>query len=134
MKKRKLLQVSLLGSLVTGFLVTPITVLADVVTTSNTEEIKNIETVDSAETLTSISNEKEVISLESVEEASSSTIESTVETTEKMDSVIESSEKETKDVKEQKVNLEYSAHIQTIGWQDFVKDGEMAGTVGKILL
>lgn len=133
MKKRKLLQISLLGSLVAGFLVAPVMTLADVVTKSDTEEIKNVETIDSSEMMTSVSSEEEVNSSESIEEASSSTIESTVETTEKTDSVTESSEKETKDVKEQKINLEYSAHVQNIGWQDFVKNGEMAGTVGKNL-
>lgn len=29
------------------------------------------------------------------------------------------------------VSLEYKVHVQNIGWQDWVKDGELAGTTGK---
>ena len=30
-------------------------------------------------------------------------------------------------------NVTYSAHIQNIGWQDWKKDGEISGTIGKKL-
>lgn len=29
------------------------------------------------------------------------------------------------------VGIEYSTHVENIGWQDFVKDGAMCGTSGK---
>ena len=38
---------------------------------------------------------------------------------------------EKEDSEEQTIGVEYQAHVQTYGWQDFVKDGELAGTEGK---
>ena len=38
-----------------------------------------------------------------------------------------------KDTITRKVSVSYSGHVQNIGWQDAVKDGEMAGTNGKSL-
>ena len=34
-------------------------------------------------------------------------------------------------VENKKLNVCYSTHVQSIGWQDSVKDGQLAGTVGK---
>jgi len=33
----------------------------------------------------------------------------------------------------EKYDIKYRAHVQTIGWQDWVKNGEIAGTTGKSL-
>ena len=38
---------------------------------------------------------------------------------------------EKEDSEEQTIGVEYQVHVQTYGWQDFVKDGELAGTEGK---
>ncbi|MFZ6625784.1 C39 family peptidase [Vagococcus fluvialis] len=129
MKKRKLIQISLLTSLLAGFLVAPINSVAEVVTSSNSRDVETIDSIDENETRTSISSIEEIQTSESSssEEIIQSTVESVVENN-NSDELVEK-----KSVKEEKINLKYSAHVQNIGWQDFVNNGEMAGTVGRNL-
>lgn len=126
MKNRKILKISIISSLFTSFLVGPVTTLADVTVESSVEEIKTIDSFESTKSSTSNSTD-EIKETFTSEETLSSTIESTSDSEENaVTKKIEKSEIE-------KVNLRYSAHIQNIGWQDFVKNGEMAGTVGRNL-
>ena len=60
-------------------------------------------------------NEQEVISNENEEEIISN-----------------NNDEETQNV-EKKADISYTTHVQNIGWQKYVKNGEMAGTTGKSL-
>ena len=85
----------------------------------------------------SLNKEKKEVTEEPVEQSGLETIEKTAEVTSnettelpKTESTSETEEKPDEEP-EKEPSISYTTHIQDIGWQNQVKDGEMAGTEGQ---
>ena len=85
----------------------------------------------------SLNKEKKEVTEEHVEQSGLETIEKTAEVTSnettelpKTESTSETEEKPDEEP-EKEPSISYTTHIQDIGWQNQVKDGEMAGTEGQ---
>ena len=85
----------------------------------------------------SLNKEKKEVTEEPVEQSGLETIEKTAEVTSnettelpKKESTSETKEKPDEEP-EKEPSISYTTHIQDIGWQNQVKDGEMAGTEGQ---
>ena len=85
----------------------------------------------------SLNKEKKEVTEEPVEQSGLETIEKTAEVTSnettelpKTESTSETKEKPDEEP-EKEPSISYTTHIQDIGWQNQVKDGEMAGTEGQ---